>query len=408
MNLSSAGLFVDIRKAFDMVNHEILLDKLYEAGFRGFMWHWLKSYLEDREQKVKIGNNFSNCCKINIGVPQGSVLGPILFLIFINSVFCQEFKGTITAFADDMAFSYTSSSKLNLLVDINHDLHILKNWFSVHRLQISNKTKLMYFNLMGGPSNDIDIVFHGSDCCNFLYSHNSNCNFMIGSISNTSNVQRCSSGCFKIEEVDSFKYLGILIDNKLSWSLHLQSLNNYFLSVVRKFYHVEKFCSLKILTMIYYGLFHSKLQYGITCWGGAYNNKIQPLLVAQKHVIRIMLKKNRRHNSFHLFKMLHILPVKHLYYYKVLKLFFQRCGYLNVIRHDGIYLRAHARNFVNIPTFMRTCFKNFYDVTAPALYNRLPANIREIRVLSTFLRESKIWLFGHDHEDIKNIINVIS
>lgn len=407
-NLSTAGLFVDITKAFDMVDHELLLNKLYKAGFRGFMWKWFQSYLKDRKQKVKIGNSFSYASKMNIGVPQGSVLGPILFLIFINSVFDQDFKGNITAFADDMAFSYSSNSKFNQIVDINHDVNVLANWFSVHRLIVSNKTKLMFFNLIESPSNDIDIHFHGSDCSYFLDSHNPRCNITLNSVYSSSNVPNCTSNCFKIAEVETFKYLGIVIDKKLNWLFQIQSLNKYFLSVVRRFYHLGKFCSLKVLTMIYYGIFHSKLQYGLTCWGGAYNNKIQPLLVAQKHIIRLICKKNRLHRSFPLFQILNILPVKHLYFYKALKVFFQRGGYLNSVRYGSRFLRASARNNVNIPTFFKTCFQNFFDVTAPALYNKLPDHIREIRVLSTFLNELKIWLFLHDHDGIKNIIRVIS
>ena len=83
------------------------------------------------------------------------------------------------------------------------------------------------------------------------------------------------------------KYLGVTFDNKLTGLHHIQSLKKYFNSTVRQFYHLSKYCSMNLLIKIYYGIFHSKLQYGITCWGGAYFTIIQPLIVAQKHVIRI-------------------------------------------------------------------------------------------------------------------------
>ena len=111
------------------------------------MIEWFRSYLKNRPQKVKIDNNRSEFQFNNLGVPQGSVLGPTLFLIYINSLFSLRFKGALTAFADDVGCVYGSVSRLDLISDINYDLELLRLWFADHKLIISSKTRIMFFSL---------------------------------------------------------------------------------------------------------------------------------------------------------------------------------------------------------------------------------------------------------------------
>ena len=399
---NTAALFVDITKAFDSVYHPLLLQKLALAGFRGTPLDWFCSYLCNRTQKVKVVNSFSSSKTITLGVPQGSVLGPILFLIYINNLFTQPFNATCTAFADDVAFAYNSSCSSNLLVDIKYDLCLLKSWFHKHHLVVSDKTKLMFFNLYGSVNIDSDIFYHAHECAK---SHEVRelCN-----LRNNSSITNClgSVKCFKIEIVDTFKYLGVIFDNKLTWHHHIHSLKNYFNSTVRQFYHLRKYCSIKLLVKIYYGIFHSKLQYGITCWGGAYSNIIQPLIVAQKYVIRIMCKKNRHHHSFVLFCMLKILPLRHLYFFKTLKVFFIRGGYLQ--NHiSPIHHLRNSRNLAYIPRFRTRHFSRFFTITAPMLFNKLSATVRNITLLSSFLHNIRIWLFNFDFTSIESLLNMI-
>ena len=307
------SLFVDITKAFDMVDHAILLNKLYSAGFRGTIFEWFASYLKNRTQRVRIGNTLSSPLIIKFGVPQGSVLGPVLFLIYINSIFSLDLKGRVTAFADDLGISYSQKTTFDLVCDINCDIALLRKWFAKHKLIISSKTKLMFYN-RNEQNCDPEFFYHDPCCQRFKISSNGNFKYYCDIA--------CNANCFMIEIVRQFKYLGVIVDSKLNWQEQTLSLKSYLRSVSRKFFNLSKICTPAVLKMFYFGLFQSKLSYGLSCWGGSYQNKIKPILSIQKSVIRRLCNVHRLAHSFELFKLHKILPVRHLYYFKVLKLFF--------------------------------------------------------------------------------------
>lgn len=387
--LKNAALFIDIKKAFDSVNHGILLDKLFTAGFRGNTFKLFSSYLTGRKQNVRINGIHSNLKDICLGVPQGSVLGPVLFLIFFNSLFLQKFKGKLTAFADDVGCSYTANTVFDTVCDINFDLDILRKWFSAHKLLLSEKTKVMFFSLSGSVPLVDNLYYHCASCSNL-------------------DSYVCAPGCFKIDTVESFKYLGVTIDVKLNWSEHTLNLKKYFYTVIRQFYHLRNFCSPNLLTMIYYGLFNSKLQYGMVNWGGTHDNLTLPLLTQQKCVVRIILKKNTRVPSFDLFKSLSILPVKHLFYYKVLKEYFRRIHYYRQYRISESYnLRINYRRLALVPPHHVQHFLSSFVVIAPRLFNLLPVDIINVCYGFGLLKKIKSWLFEFNHFEIKNLIRIL-
>ena len=140
------GIFVDLQKAFDTVDHKILLHKLEFYGIRGVCNDWFKSYLSDRKQFVSINGYNSDLMPVNCGVPQGSVLGPLLFLIYINDLHKAIRYCKVHHFADDTNLFHTNKSVKNLNKLVNHDMKQLNNWLSANKISLNvEKTELVIF-----------------------------------------------------------------------------------------------------------------------------------------------------------------------------------------------------------------------------------------------------------------------
>ena len=156
---------------------------------------------------------------------------------------------------------YTSDNMSNLYSQIQIDLDRIKFWFCSNKLVLSEKTKYVIFNLKRRFFEKQNVYYRCLTC-----DSKKTCNI-----------------CFKIEQVNFIKYLGIILDENFTWKLHVDKLKMEMISILRKFFILRYLCPIKVVRSVYCALVESRLQYGISCWGGAYMSNINPLQIAQKN-----------------------------------------------------------------------------------------------------------------------------
>lgn len=367
-----AGIFVDVMKAFDTVDRTILLEKMYKAGIRGVAYELFLSYLSGRKQRVRVGDKLSEEVEIIHGIPQGSVLSGPLFLIYVNSLCDGIFKGMLTAFADDTSLFYRSKTLQDLQNSMQNDINLLRLWFTDNCLAMSPKTQALMFNLNSKKRVNLSLRYHEVTCTS------PNCN------------------CVPIALVDEIKYLGLFVDSRLSWKIHINYIKNKVIKYTRIFYLLRPFCGQDLLRTLYFAFVNSKLEYALTLWGGTYNTTMKAIVVQQNSFIRIIDNKSKLEHALPIYRKLEILPIKNLYIYKVLKVYYNTSNKQREdIRKPTVILRNRLDAYVPRPRL--TLYRKFFTYLAPKFYNCLPHQIKIINKLSKFLRVLKTYLLFHDN-----------
>ena len=276
----SCGVFIDLQKAFDTVDHSVLLEKLKYYGIRGIENNWFKSYLSNRNQFVFVSGEKSDIKIIKHGVPQGSVLGPLLFILYINDLKSAIRNCNTFLFADDTCLLNSNTKLKTIEKNLNYDLKMLYKWLCASKISLNiTKTEV--------------VLFHHD---NKTIDHELKLKLNGKHLSLSENV----------------KYLGITINHNLSFSQHQDSLSiklrhaNGALSKIR---HVA---SKSVLRSVFNSLFMSHLSYGCQTWAQNINLNTNRIYKLQKSATRILTFSDFQTHSDPLFRQLNILKISEI------------------------------------------------------------------------------------------------
>lgn len=381
----TSGLFLDIRKAFDTVDHGALLDKLWMAGVRGVALEWFRSYLSGRSQVVSLGGDVSDNQPITCGVPQGSVLGPLLFLIFVNDLCNGPFKGSLTAFADDTAIAYGAVSVDQLYSDMQHDLGLLSLWFTRNKL-VLNASKSVYINFS---------LAHSFEFVRPLRYHDVGCPLL-------------GCDCEPLKQVTKFKYLGIILEENLLFKDHIKELKNYSRLFLNRFYYLKYLCPKYILKQMYISLIHSRFAYGISFWGSTYLTHLRPLISVQKSLMCTIAGGISAPNRYRFFSHFSILPVRSLYIYKVLLQFFYASGNPGPTIDTDANITTRNITTLRWPRPNSTFFQKTFIFLQPKFYNKLPNDILNFNSFKILKLRLRSFLLSLSEDEIEGFYHVLS
>ena len=344
--MSACGVFIDLQKAFDTVNHSILLDKLEYYGIRGISNNWFKSYLTNRTQYVSIQGYDSKAEQLKHGVPQGSVLGPLLFLIYINDLHVAIHNSHVYHFADDTNLLNINNSAKKLQKQINYDLKCLYKWLLANKISLNcAKTELIFFHK---PNSNMD----------------------------TYKSLKIKMNGHKLVPSEYIKYLGMYIDSTLSGKHHCDILNtklkraNGMLSKIRHYVPREE------LQSIYHAIFSSHMIYGCQVWGQGDKDNLEKICKLQNRALRTINFEGPRAESNNLYAGNKILKLEDF-----IKL--NNCLFI----HDHIHK--------NLPE----CFENYF-LTLNSLYFERTKNAKLGCIFVPFKNSTKYGLNSITHQSL--------
>lgn len=302
------GVFLDLQKAFDTVSTPILIARLENLGIRGVVLDWFQDFLTDRHQCVMVEKRLSNITKCSYGLPQGSTVSPILFLVYINQL-CNTIPGAdVIMFADDTVLLFHDKSWKELKYNTERGLAQANAWLENSLLSINTaKTKYICFSKTKVilPDASFDIKIHCYPC-------------------NRNNVcPQNECDCPQMERVTSIKYLGIHIDQNLKWDIQASALTSRIRRLIYIFRTLRSIANKDIILLTYKALCESIISYCICTWGGMAKTFMIEIERAQRAVIKVALKLNYRHPTIDVYRQAKVLSVRKLYVLNILRRYHQ-------------------------------------------------------------------------------------
>ena len=354
------SIFIDFAKAFDCVSHNILLSKMRYYGIRGQVLKWFSSYLADRTQSIRVDDQESDKGYIPHGVPQGSVLGPVLFLIYVADLPNSSDFFKYILFADDSTLYVGGDSPIHLVESANVELPKLYYWCTANRLTLNIcKTHYMIFSNkpVRVPLPPLTIKY-GFD-------------YRI------------------ITQVPFLKFLGVIFDQQLTFQYHTNHLTNKLSQLNAMFYKIRQLLPFTIKRTLYFAHVNSVISYCINIWGGTNEVHLKSLKIAQKRIIRTLNNSGFIDHTAPLFKSSKILNLNDLYKHKIALDHYklnQHTRIQPVPRHTYF---TRNRHLAPPDRHRRSIYERHYSYMGPKVFNQLPLRLKNILTIISFKHQLK-------------------
>ena len=376
---TTISVMLDLSKAFDTIEHSIMIQKLELYGVRGICVEWFKSYLQHRQMRVRCrvtstqDEALSNYQTVDYGTPQGSCLGPLIFLIFVNDMYLHLNEVDSVQFADDTTVIFSHRNVNYLKYCVERELAVLDDWFKANKLTLNiDKSVYMVFDRSGHKDlNDLAI------------------------------------GTKSIKQVRSTKFLGTWLDDQLNWKMHITKLVTRLKCGLGMLQRSKNFLTMRAMKLLYYGQVHSHLCYAVSVWGPMLSKcQLNTLACIQKKCFGLI---NQMRSTQKTKSSLNILSIEKLIDLEQTKMGYKLCHQLlpsiltklmNSDQNDQDMIKTHSyetrqKSIPHRPSAKLGLYRSSFLYRAISSYSNLPTELQQLPNIRLFNRRAKAYLLSN-------------